>query len=101
MGGSFAPERPPSWPPMKKSGGFTSGPISGWTKMEESDGDPAKASNEASAEADPYSVAPAGGKSAADVEGGVARPPKPGGGGEPPARRGSDRGSGRAGADAR
>src|SRR6188768_3326815 len=100
MGRSFAAEPPPSLPPTKKFGGFTSGPISGWTKMEESDGDPAKASNEARAEADPYPVAPAGDQTAADVDVGVGRSPQSGGRREPAARRGSDRGSDRAGADA-
>ena len=70
-------------------------------RLEEADGDPAKASDEARAEADPYPVAPAGDQTAADVDVGVGRPPQPGGRREPSARRGADRGSGRAGADAR
>src|SRR5262245_23007543 len=100
MGPSFAAEPPPNLPPMKKFDGFTSGPISDWTKMEEADGDPAKASNEARAEADPYPVVPARDQTAADVDVGLGRPYQAGGRRESFARRGADRGSGRAGTDA-
>src|SRR5512134_3794738 len=77
------------WPPMKRSGGFTSGPISGWTKIVEADGDPAEASDEARAEADPYSVIAAGYQAAANVDVGISRPAQPGSSRKSAPRRGA------------
>src|ERR671912_2848591 len=93
MARSSAAGPQPSLPPTKKSGGFTSGLISGWTKIVKAHGYPAEASDEARAEADSHSIAPAGHQAAADVDVGVGGSPQPGSRRESAARRGSDRGT--------
>src|SRR5918993_2749661 len=89
MGRFSAAERRRRWPPTKRSGGFTSGPISGWTKIVEADGNPAEASDEARAEANPYSVITAGDQTAADVDVGISRSAQPGSRRESAPRRGA------------
>ena len=91
-----------AWRPTRTSGGFTSGPTSGWTKYgsavrlragHETMAISAETPHEARSEAHPDAVAAAGDQAAADVDARARRAAQPGDGREPDARGGADRGA--------
>ena len=90
------------WPPTRTSSGFTSVPISGWTKIEGrahqvSNGDSTETSRAARSEAHSDAVTAAGDQAAADDDARAGGAAQSGDGREPDARGGSDRGRADAG----